>query len=64
MAEKGKFTQEQIAGFMKRGYVKPQCPFCHDSMIRTHIEHSDGSGWMHCWACDCEGSDPPIGEAE
>lgn len=54
------FSREEVSEFLDKGIQWPICPFCRDAMLRVHIEHHDGSGWMHCWQCDCEGSDAPV----
>lgn len=30
------------------------CPDCGEQMVKTAIEHEDGSGWLCGWTCGCE----------
>lgn len=32
----------------------PICPDCNEGMVKTHIEHDDGSGWFSGWGCGCK----------
>ena len=32
----------------------PICPDCKSIMVKTHIEHEDGSGWFSGWGCECQ----------
>ena len=36
--------------------------YCHDcktEMVKTFVEHDDGSGWLGCWSCECK-PDPEV----
>lgn len=49
-----RFTVDQIVTFVAQHPSPPLCPFCHDAMVRVHVQCHDDSGWVHGWFCDCE----------